>query len=126
MTTFSGAVHATPSVAGAFQPGKQALRKEHRSKVICRDSRRFTGSLDLEHALPPAGAGERRWDYGLGFKEGRGRESALWVEIHPASTSEVDTVLAKLRWLRGWLRSQAPRLNALSARPGSRKAFFWL
>jgi hypothetical protein len=31
-----------------------------------------------------------------------------WLEIHPASDGEVKVVLAKLEWLKNWLRTKAP------------------
>lgn len=34
------------------------------------------------------------------------------MEVHPASTSDVKTVINKLEWLQTWLRNKAPALNA--------------
>lgn len=33
-------------------------------------------------------------------------EKAVWIEVHPALTSEVETVLCKLSWLKSWLRDR--------------------
>ena len=66
------------------------------------------------------------WDYGIGFRERDGREVALWIEVHPASTTEVSTVLKKLAWLQSWLRQEAPALHALSQRRSAGNNYFWL
>lgn len=108
-------------------PDKQALKREHRAQVDCPDSRRFRGSVDLDTTLRSQHPGSNRWDYGLGFSEADTSEVAIWVEVHPAQTSDVDTFLAKLDWLRAWLRNYAPALAGLSQRavPGA-KSVFWV
>ena len=121
--TFQKAVDAAgDAVAAAFRPGKQALKAEHRELVACRDPRRFTGSIDLDSALADERefADKNRWDYGLGYRMPDGPEAAVWVEVHPAHAGEVDHVIAKLRWLKEWLRRSAPALDGLTQRfPGS-------
>lgn len=127
--TFEDAVRESPApVSDAYQPGKQALKGEHREQVACAQPRRFTGSIDLEAALV-AGRVQTAmnpWDYGIGFRERDGREVALWIEVHPATTREVSTVLKKLAWLQGWLRQEAPELQALSHGRSAGGSFFWL
>jgi hypothetical protein len=127
--TFEEAVRATPGpVRDAYQPGKQALKSEHRDQVTCPQPRRFTGSIDLEAALlqDSATAPSNPWDYGIGFRERTGQEVAIWVEVHPASTAEVSTVLKKYGGLRDWLRDKAPALNALSQGSSLGVNFVWL
>ena len=108
--TFEEAVEAASApVCEAFEPGKQALKAGHRQQVTCSDPRCFTGSIDLDGALKNTVTHRQanRWDYGIGFREDDGREVAIWVEVHPASSREVPTVLQKHRWLLGWLRQEA-------------------
>jgi hypothetical protein len=127
--TFEDAVKtAPPPVSDAYQPGKQALKGEHRDQVACRDPRRFTGSVGLEAALNTSQGqmAMNPWDYGIGFREGDGREVALWIEVHPASTTEVSTVLKKLAWLQNWLSREAPALHALTSSRSAGKSYFWL
>jgi hypothetical protein len=124
--TFEEAVGTAPApVCDAYQPGKQALKGDHSNQVTCQDTRRFTGSVDLEAALmqDSAKAQSHLWDYGLGFRQPSGQEVAIWIEVHTASTTEVSVVLRKHAWLRGWLRDEAPALNALTQRGGR---FVWL
>jgi len=47
---------------------------------------------------------------------------AVWIEVHPASTSEVTTLLNKLRWLKTWLKERAPALYKLTAS----QSYYWL
>lgn len=125
--TFEEAVKAGPQeIQDAYQPGKQALKGSHREQVSCSDSRRLTGSIDLDDALStaPDHAAANRWDYGLGFHTGT-REIAIWIEIHPAAAGEVGTVLRKYEWLRRWLRDEAPALNQLTPSDAS-QSFVWL
>lgn len=124
--TFEDAVKAAPApVCNAYQPGKQALKGNHSQQVTCKDPRRFTGSIDLETSLRANSAQTNLWDYGLGFRERDGREVAVWVEVHTASTTEVSTVLEKLAWLKNWLCQEALALYALTqGRPQGH--YFWL
>ena len=59
----------------------------------------------------PEFANQTRWDYGLGYQPANGREQAVWVEVHSATTKEVSAVLRKLGWLRDWLEEHAEQLN---------------
>lgn len=128
--TFADAVRSIPGPIGeACQSGKQALKGEHRDQVRCSNSRRFSGSINLEAAVLAVDGQEQQgnlWDYGLGFRERDGSESAVWVEIHPASTTEVSTVLKKLAWLQRWLHSEARELEALTHQEGRPARFIWL
>lgn len=78
--TFKEAVEAAPSpVNQAYKPGKQALENRHRSKVVCADPQRITGSLDLDRALVKERdyADKPRWDYGIGYRPKNGAERAV-------------------------------------------------
>lgn len=121
--TFQEAVHqARPPVNDAYEPGLQALGNHSRA-VRCNTPRQVTGSICLDKALAESLPNEPRWDYGVGLKRTRSHE-AIWVEVHPASTSDVDRMLDKLSWLRKWLRNDAPALDSMTrhaARP-----FYWV
>ena len=125
---FKAAVEAAPApVNHAYKPGKQALEKRHRSKVDCADTQRLTGSLDLDKALAkePGYANQPRWDYGIGYRPKNGKERAIWIEVHSATTSEVSKVLRKLTWLREWLNAEAGELERLTtAKSGT--CFVWV
>lgn len=127
--TFAAAVRAAPKpVADALCAGKQALAKDHRAKVACDDEARWTGSIELDEALKkaPGHASANRWDYGLGYKHPLGQESALWVEIHSAYTSEVSTVIKKLQWLKTYLQASCPDLWRLTQATPQAQRFVWV
>lgn len=121
--TFQQAVQqASPPVNTAYQPGLQALSKRARVKLTYRDPQKLTGSIDLDRAVANVYPNSPRWDYGLGIADASGREQALWIELHPATTSEIGVVLQKLAWLENWLRTYGKALRQLT-KPG---AFYWL
>ena len=127
--SFKDAVRDAPSpVNKAYHIGKQALKKEHRKLVDCAEPRRITGSIDLDSALAkePGYASQPRWDYGLGYESVDGREQAIWVEVHSATTKEVSAVLRKLQWLRDWLEEHAGSLNRLTQSASSEVRFVWI
>lgn len=111
--TFRQAVNATPSVQGQYRPGLQALSAGHAARIQCHDTRRLTGSINVDSALQSAEPNAPRWDYGIGYRRGN-YEVAVWVEVHPASSKHVTDVMNKLKWLKDWLRTQAPALAALT------------
>lgn len=108
------AIEGCPPLHRAYRSGLQALRARDRRRVAAQDSRSLTGSVDVDQSLRADFPNAPRWDYAIGFRR-PGGEKVLWVEVHPASTSEVATVLAKLGWLRAWLKSEdAKSLASLS------------
>jgi hypothetical protein len=74
----------------------------------------------LDDGLKAKYPNDPRWDYAIGLKKGK-PEVAVWIEVHPASTSEVATVLKKLQWLKKWLKNQAPKLATLTAA----QSYYW-
>lgn len=112
---FKHAVENTPSIAEAYRPGLQAMEKEHRARIACPDTRSLTGSINLDRAMAVAAPNAPRWDCGVGMKTRTQSEKVIWIEVHPASSNHIDGILAKLDWLRGWLRTDAPRLEAMPA-----------
>ena len=127
--SFEEAVRAAPAlVAHAYRTGKQALAGAYRSRVICAEPRRLTGSIDLDSALAGESehASEPRWDYGIGYKPRRSAERAIWVEIHPAHTRNVREVINKLNRLRAWLRIEAPQLASLTVSDGRTRPYVWI
>lgn len=121
--TFREAVTSAPEpVASAWQPGLQALGSDSH-RVRCSDTRRLTGSIALDETLRESYPEEPRWDYGIGLRRSE-QEVAIWVEVHPARTDEIDSVLSKLRWLKSWLAHSAPSLNAIT--PHAESPFYWV
>lgn len=111
--TFRQAVQATPAIRHAYRPGLKALAETARAKITCNSPRRLTGSMHLDEELRGAEPHSARWDYGVGYR-GSKPENAIWIEVHPASSDSVSDMVNKLRWLKNWLQSQAPKLWELT------------
>ncbi len=126
----ASAFEAAAVTAGlTVQPGKSAVKNEYRQGIAVRAAHKFLASVDLDADLKAKEPGAHRWDYGLGLIDGQGKESAWWVEPHPASsTGEVTTMLAKLEWLTSRLKS--PEFVKLQALTNAARlkgiAFRWL
>ncbi len=112
---FKDAVEKTDDLAEAYESGLQALKSIDRRRIQCQNPRDLTGSVDLDGALRDSHPNDPRWDYGIGVRETRGSDRVIWIEVHPASSSHIQDVLSKFRWLRQWLTSSASWLNRLSA-----------
>lgn len=120
--TFREAVEAVPALSGCHHPGLQALAGPDRSRVRARDTRSLAGSVNVEAALKSTLPNSPLWDYGIAVRVS-GSEQVTWIEVHPADSGHVGPVLAKLAWLKDWLRESAPALDALT-RPG--RGYVWL
>lgn len=105
-------------LAHALQPGLQALGANSRRVHVARPARP-SESVDLDAELTAANVPGAKWDYGIGIARGQ-RAEVVWVEVHTATSSEVDAVLNKLAALRAWLRAHAP---ACTSTPCS---FYWV
>ncbi len=120
LMSFREAIRATPSVATAYHSGLQALLTADRDRISCNRPRKLTGSLHLDAALVAAQPQSPRWDYGIGYRTSH-EEWAIWVEVHPASSTSIVEVLTKLEWLKGWLQTDAPKLHDLT-----RGEYYWI
>lgn len=117
---FEEAVRHTPDLEDAYKPGLQALRPVDGNHVSATNPRSIAGSVDLDAALRPLAPNSPVWDYGVAQRAGRDMERVFWIEIHPATTGEINSVLAKLEWLKGWLRNDGTRLD------GFDREFVWV
>jgi len=116
--TFKDAVTATPDIETCYQTGLKAFGANSK-KVKLKDTTKCEGSVDIDACTSTLYPQSNRWDYCLAY-EGE----AYFVEVHPANTSEVVTVIKKLGWLKDWLDHKAPELNKLRAE--SRHPFYWI
>lgn len=105
---FQQAVESTSEVSNAYKPGLQALKNGETGKIIVVDSKKLEGSVDIDSVLKYTYENANRWDYTIGYDN-----KVCFVEIHPAYTSEVTTMIAKLTWLKSWLKEKAPEINKL-------------
>jgi hypothetical protein len=113
---FSQAVAATPDIENCFHPGLRAFGV-HSAKIVLSDNSSCNGSVNIDTCLSGKHPNTNRWDYCFGFNN-----EAVFVEVHPANTSDVDTMLNKLQWLKDWLTYVAPELNRIKAET----PYYWI
>lgn len=109
----SDAIKKIPSLADNLKPGLQALRRNDRNAVSIEDSRKLSGSIDIDKALESEYPNENRWDYCIGVRRTTHSDSIVWVEVHPANSRSVSDMLAKAKWLKSWLTSSGKPLRVL-------------
>ncbi len=101
---YKNAVENIPSVAKCYKVGLRALGANSRYVTIANTSD-LNGSVFLDTCLK----GENIWDYSFGYND-----ESYYMEVHPAYTNEVDTVIAKFKWLKNWLSKDGASLNAIN------------
>jgi hypothetical protein len=112
--SFQTAIDKTPLLKDHLKNGLQALGSNS-SKVKPPDTRKCEGSVNIDDAIERQFPSSNRWDYAVGYN---GR--TYFIEVHPADTSEVKTVLEKLTWLKSFMVKNAPELNK------EPKSFHWI
>ncbi len=111
--TFKKAVEDTPHLSGRFQVGLQALRTEDKPHIVAENTRKLTGSVDVDTALQKIEPAANRWDFGIAYQhDNRKAEVIYWTELHTASDSQVKVVIKKALWLLGWLKAGGKKLAA--------------
>lgn len=78
------------------------------------DTRLLYGSVDIDKATRDRYPQASRWDYVVCY-----HGALYFIELHPASTSNVREVLNKLKWLKDWLKDK-DRLGQ------AKKSYHWI
>jgi len=120
---FQTAVESVPEIVHAYRPGLRALARRDRHRIGCQATQRLRGSIYLDQALEETYQSDPRWDYGVGWEVGRGQDRVIWIEVHPASSSNVKEMTAKVRWLRKWLEENGRDLHTMTKRNST---FIWI
>ena len=105
--SFADAVRDTPEIAQCLKPGLQALGSNS-NKIKVDATRELSGSVDIDTCLARDYPNAPRWDYVFGYKD-----RVYYVEVHQGRTSEVESVLAKLAWLKQWRKRSSKSLEDL-------------
>ncbi|MCS6996859.1 MAG: hypothetical protein NZ533_07905 [Casimicrobiaceae bacterium] len=95
----------------AIRRGLQALGANSHRILLVRGARAMH-SVDLDSACKEAHPNEPRWDYGVEWRRHHYDEVA-WIEVHPATSGEVEAFLLKLKWLKARLRDAAGPCDAI-------------
>lgn len=120
---------AKPPLSNAYQTGLRAMGT-YSKKISCHRSvgKTITGSIDFDGTLAPLPeyASLNRWDYGIGYNPANGRECAIWVEIHSANDQEVGTLVRKVKQLKEYLKSNAPKLWEMTRNAPETFRYVWI
>jgi hypothetical protein len=119
--TFRAAIKMTRDVQSCYQKNLQALKSSERRKVKLAIPDKCGGSLFIDQCLVDQGKypNENRWDYAIDYNG-----EIIFIEFHSANTSEVETVIKKLEWLKIWLRQKAPEIDRLKST--TRFPYYWI
>ena len=115
---FKMAVEATPDIDKCYKPGLNALGV-HSSKIVLSEGIICNGSVNIDACLKEKYPDSNRWDYCFGCNH-----EVFFIEVHPANISDIKVMINKMRWLKDWLKNQAPQLDSLKAT--SVPAFYWI
>lgn len=69
-----------------WKQGMQALQRKDKKLIQAKGSE-CNGSINIDECLEDSCPNDNRWDYALDIKD-----KGVFVEVHPAHTSEVNTV----------------------------------
>ncbi len=114
--SFVDAIHNTPDIANCFEPGLQALGANSR-KISVSSTRELKGSVNIDACVKNSYPNDARWDYVFGYKN-----RIYFIEVHPANTGEVKTIIKKLEWLKKWRKRSSPKLEALK----DSSVYYWI
>jgi len=119
--SFKRAVQKTPHLSDGWEAGLGALRAQDRPHVVPENPRFLKGSADIDRAFQAVEPNAHRWDFAIGFRHSNLQtDFVYWVEIHTANDKEVNVVLSKFHWLKGWLTGDGKLLNQF------RREFIWV
>lgn len=104
---FKFAIESTPDLKDGYREGLKAMGNNSvKVSVAGRDG--LMGSCDIDGCTKSLYPEAARWDYVIGYKQ-----KAWFVEVHPASTSNVDDMIKKVVWLERWLKDKGRELTAM-------------
>jgi len=114
---FRNKVESIPCIRHCFKPGLRAL-KNNSLKVSNPKKKNIEGSVSLDNCLAKSYPDDSRWDYFLCCDN-----KVYFLEVHPACTGDIDTMLNKLTWLKSWLQSHAKAIDSMKAK---KQPFRWI
>jgi len=104
---FREAIESTKEIRSFYREGLKALGSSA-SKIHVSNPKQIDGSIDIDAASIKKYPHDNRWDYAIGYSN-----RVFYVEIHPAYTAEVVKMIAKLQWLKKWLKQNAIKLGQI-------------
>ena len=113
---FKEAVESITDLNGGYKIGLQALGANSK-KVSVKRTKELLGSVDIDSCTQKIYPGDARWDYAVGY-----RQEVIFIEVHPADTSDVSGMIKKVQWLEKWLKEKARNLVEM----GRDDSYYWI
>jgi hypothetical protein len=89
MPTMAALCPCKPYLAAAVKDGKQALTKDHRTRIKAKASTKINASIDFDEAARPVFPQSARWDYLLEVKLAETATKIIAVEFHSVNLSDL-------------------------------------
>jgi len=96
--TFRHIAKSIGAIGHCYQAGMQGLGTDS-IRIEIDNTRKLCGSINLDECLKRQYPDTNRWDYILCYNT-----KIHFIEVHPATTNEIATMLNKLQWLKNWLK----------------------
>ncbi|MDE5880099.1 MAG: hypothetical protein K2H60_00070 [Muribaculaceae bacterium] len=104
-----------------FEVGIGAVKKSERKFIQVPDTSRLGGSVNLDEAAKSNFPHDNRWDYAIEYDK-----NLFLIEIHPASTSEIDCIISKVQFVTKWLKTNVPEILNLPKKEAKEREFYWV
>lgn len=101
--------------------GIKAIKNEHRNKIKVPDTKLLGGSVDFDKALEKDYSQENRWDYGFDYDG-----NFIFIEFHPAQTSEIECMINKVDFISHWLQNNCPDILKLPKFEKGKRQYYWV
>lgn len=102
-----------------FARGLGAIKEK--SCINVPHTRRASGSVNLDKAMEKDYPEDNRWDYALEYDG-----YTFFLEVHPASTSEIKCMIKKVEQVKTWLAENVPDLLKLPKKEKGARVFYWI
>lgn len=106
--SFEEIVKSIDDIKRCYEKGLRAFKGDESKKIRVTNPRLLNGSVGLDFCTVDKYPDDPRWDYIVGYKK-----KVFFIEIHPASTSNVKEVVKKSDWLRKWLKDKGSALKPI-------------
>ena len=115
------ACKAIESLRPFCKQGLGAIKGEDRRLISVPNNLRLCCTVNLDEAMKVLLPSENRWDYALEYDN-----YTFFIEVHPASTSEINCVIKKVTALKSWLKVNAPEVLNLPKKERGARMFYWV
>lgn len=104
-----------------YKKGIGALKKVDKQYISVPDPKLLSGSVALDDATIKEYPTNNRWDYAIEYDG-----NTFFLEVHPASTSEIDCIIKKVKFIKEWLGTNCSEFFKLPIKGSKVHCFYWI